>query len=222
MAASTYQLKISYFDVLGGRGGIVRAVLVYGDVPFEDDRVSFQQFGEAKAAGKATSLPILYVGKPGEDPATMKKHTQSLAMMRFAAKLVPATNLYPEEPEAALSVDEVLDTSQDILTKCPNDPDEAVKKQKREEYAAGKLKELFQVLEDKISQNGGEFFVGSAATIADISVYFLTGMIKAGFFDYVPATYLDQFPTIAAFSERFASHEIITKYQAYWDSTHSS
>ena len=73
-------------------------------------------------------LPVLTVGG--------KSYSQSLAMLRYAGK---KAGLYPTDDVMALGVDEVMDISQDILTKCPQDPDEEVKKAKRAEYAAGKM-----------------------------------------------------------------------------------
>ena len=54
--------------------------------------------------------------------------------------------MYPADDLAALAVDEIMDVCQDILTKCPQDKDEEVKKTKRQEYAAGKMKSLFELL----------------------------------------------------------------------------
>ena len=70
-------------------------------------------------------LPILSVH--GTD------FTQSLAALRYAGK---KSNLYPKDDLMALAVDEIMDIVQDILTRAPQDPDEATKLTKRAEYAA--------------------------------------------------------------------------------------
>merc|ERR1711972_245078 len=102
-------------------------------------------------------------------------------------------------PEKALIVDCVMDTCQDALTKCPQDPDEEVKKKKREEYAAGKLKAYMDDLSASIERAGGPLVGGKQLTIADLVIkYFLVDMITSGNFDPVPKEYVNSWPKLAA------------------------
>merc|ERR1711920_220387 len=95
--------------------------------------------------------------------------------------------------------DVVMDTCQDAMTKTPSDPDEKVKKEKREEYAAGKLKAYMNMLAGIISAKGGPFVLGSKLSTADLVMkYFIVDMIQSGDFDYVPAEYLNAWPELAA------------------------
>jgi hypothetical protein len=70
---------------------------------------------------------------------------------------------------AALAVDEVMDVCQDILTKCPQDKDEEVKKAKRLEYAAGKMKSLFDLLGQRAEESSSGWLCGSDMTVAGVS-----------------------------------------------------
>ena len=104
--------------------------------------MEFSAFGQAKSEGKyATGLPELQL----PDGTVV---TQSCAMARYAGKL---SKLYPKDDIAALKCDEVMDLCQDALGKSPNDPDKDIKKQKRGEYAAGKLKSFFETLESRVA-----------------------------------------------------------------------
>ena len=80
----------------------------YVDLPpqaFEDKHISFADFGTKKAAGEFPlgSIPVLDVA--GE------RFAQSNAILRYAGKL---TGLYPEDPIAAMRVDMVLDTIEEL------------------------------------------------------------------------------------------------------------
>eukprot|EP01052_Picozoa_sp_SAG31_P024816 SAG31_NODE_2136_length_6360_cov_5.316882_5_plen_227_part_00 len=122
--------EFHYFDFDGGRGPICRIALHASGLPWVDVRVKGADFGAAKAEGKyMTGLPVLKL-------PSGRIITQSTAIARFAAKHGDA-GLYPTDPEAALLVDELICVAEDALTKTPSDPDQEIKKTKREEYAAG-------------------------------------------------------------------------------------
>ena len=74
------------------------------------------------------------------------EQTQSLAILCYAGKLAQsspdAASLYPTDPIQALLVDSALDIMQDAATKCPQHKDDVIKKQMREEYAAGDLRKI--------------------------------------------------------------------------------
>ena len=62
-----------------------------------------------------------------------------------------------------------MDVCQDILTKCPQDKDEEVKKAKRLEYAAGKMKSLFDLLGQRAEESSSGWLSGSDKTVAGVS-----------------------------------------------------
>ena len=137
-----------------------------------------------------------------------REYTQSLAQLRYAGRLA---KLYPEDPAAGLAVDELLDIGADCLTKCPQDPDPEVKKAKRAEYAAGRMKAYFELLNDRIGRTSGALFFDGGATIADLSIYYLLEMVRTGNFDYVDAAYTDQWPALAKFEAAMKAHDLLAK-----------
>jgi len=96
---------------------------------------------------------------------------------RFVGKL---SGLYPEQPVDALAVDEVMDVVQDALTRTPQDADADVKKAKREEYAAGKLRQYMALLAHRCEQSaaGGPYVLGASLTVADLALYYLLAMLR--------------------------------------------
>ena len=177
--------ELIYFDG-PGRAEAIRITLSTGNIPFTDTRLDFASFGAAKKEGKFPSgLPVLKVGDALE-------FTQSIAILRYAAKIAQSNNsdaasLYPTDSLKAMAVDEVLDITQDISTRCPQNPDNEIKKKLREEYMEGKCKTYCQQLEDRIAKSGGPFTTGSDLTIGDMHLAFLAiDRIETGSWDYIP------------------------------------
>lgn len=85
--AAAPKLKLTYFP-FGGRAAPIRLALLAGKIDFEDHRLSFPEFGAAKAAGvfKFGQLPCLEVD--GEQVA------QSDAILRYVGRL---GGFYPED-----------------------------------------------------------------------------------------------------------------------------
>ena len=55
------KLKLTYFDIDGGRGEPARLALYLGGVAFEDDRISFQEFGAKRANYPFKRAPVLQI-----------------------------------------------------------------------------------------------------------------------------------------------------------------
>ena len=97
---------VFYFNDGKGRAELTRLVLVYGQIPFSDQRLSFSEYLSMRDGGKLPfqQLPVLMV----DDQII----GQSCAMARYAAKLA---DLYPSNDiEAGLS-DMVVDAWRDLL-----------------------------------------------------------------------------------------------------------
>src|SRR5271169_6432198 len=78
------KLKLTYFDVHGGRGEPARLALSIGGIPFEDDRVAPSNWPSRKADTPFGALPVLEVDG--------KAVSQSNAINRYVGKLA---DLYP-------------------------------------------------------------------------------------------------------------------------------
>ena len=194
-------LELIYFN-MEARAGAIRVALHHAGIPFTDTRIPFSEWPERKATVPGGALPYLLMdGKP---------FAQSSAIARWAGR---QTTLYPADPLAGLKVDEIMDFCDDVLAKCPHDPDPEVKKAKREEYAAGKMKSYFDVLAAKASED--EFIAGPDLTIADIMLYFMAFfMLRTGDFDHVPADYTDAWPALSALETKIKEHPIMVAYMA--------
>ena len=54
-------LKLTYFDIHGGRGEPARLALHIGGVAFEDDRIGFEEFGAKRAGYPFKRVPLLQI-----------------------------------------------------------------------------------------------------------------------------------------------------------------
>ena len=89
--------------------------------------------------------------------------TQSDAIALWAAN--KAGNA-PADPDDALLSDELSNTAFDMLNKCPQDADEEVKKEKRQEFAAGFLTQACRLVCERLSIKDGPLLLGTELCLA--------------------------------------------------------
>ena len=208
-------IKLTYFDVrpahalsqastvtsvlslpqVRGRAEPIRLAMVVGNIPFEDNRLSFPDFGQLKAQGKITppgccgthNVPVMEVdGTP---------LTQSLAMFVFVGKLA---KLYPDEPFAAAKVDEAIqyiggDIGDGLIGPTLFMPEEE-KAKARAKLSTETLPPKLKVLDDILATSESGFLVGDSLTIADLHLFYTSMWI--GTLDGIPAEVLGAFPHI--------------------------
>lgn len=169
--------SLVYFQ-LKGRAELSRLIFTCGEVSFDDQRLSFEDYGQMRSSGELPfgQLPILKLG----DTVI----SQSCAIARYAAK---QAGLYPiDHLQAALS-DMIVDTwrdLQDLLYGCYVDRvvekgqlimafrEASVKVKRLNEYFATSVPMHLEKLEQIITQNqASSFLVGSSLTWADIAVF---------------------------------------------------
>ena len=197
--------------VPAGRGEAVRIALHAAGIQHTDKFLVYSEYQELKAKTNdyvwKNGLPILAIDG--------KEFTQSLAALRYAGK---KSGLYPKDDIAALAVDEILDITQDILTRAPQDPDETAKLQKRAEFAAagGKMHSLVALLSQRAAETpASPWMVGSDMTIADLAVYFsVLKMVRDGDFDGVAPDYFDAWPVLSALEKSVFEHPLV---KAWYD-----
>ena len=51
--------KLTYFDIDGGRGEVTRIAFHAAGIEFEDNRISFPEFGEARGSMRFNAVPVL-------------------------------------------------------------------------------------------------------------------------------------------------------------------
>jgi glutathione S-transferase len=195
---------LKYFNI-GGRADMIRIALHHSGIAWSDHRFSsMPEWEEAKKMIPGKAVPAMDIEG--------KTYTQSNALLRWAGKKATPP-LYPEDDLKALRCDEIMDVCQDVLTQCPKDKDEEVKKTKRAEYAEGKMKVFFEQLAGIADENPGGYINGDFS-IADLSVLALLDMIRSGSFDHVDKNYADTWPSLSALEKKIKEAPPVVKYYA--------
>ena len=199
------QLKLTYFDIHGGRGEPARLALSIGGIDFEDNRLSFKEFGEARTTFPFNCVPVLEV-----DGQTV---AQSNGINRYVGKLA---GLYPEDPWQAALCDEAMDAVEDVVPKVVatfNIKDEQEKKAARETLVDGPITLYLQRLQSQLEARGGQYFADNRLTVADLKVFAWIRNLKAGVLDYVPTDIVDRVaPRLVEHYQRVASHPGVAAY----------
>lgn len=198
-------LKLTYFDLDGGRAEAARIALSMGGLVFEDERLTFPEFNARQATFPFHTVPVLEVEG--------KTIAQSNAISRYVAKRV---GLYPEDAFEAARCDEILDAIEDISSRVVATfaMPEAEKKATREALAAGRLGVFVDTFERMLSAAGGTYFVDERLTIADLRVFVWARYLKSDALDHIPANYLKRAPTLSAFVDDIAAHPGVAAYYA--------
>jgi glutathione S-transferase len=199
--------ELIYFD-MNGRGEPVRILFHSAGIQFTDTRIKWADWGPIQPTTPLGALPILKVDGTA--------HVQSVALMRYAAKLA---GFYPtENPLEALVVDEVLDSCNELLYKIPFCEDKEALKKLRTEYQEKTLTQYASFLERLVAKNketfGSSLVVGKTVTVADI---FVNGVIEAfssGSFDYLDTDFFKTYPGLLAVAKAVDENEKVEAYHA--------
>jgi len=186
-------LKIIYFDLPFWRAEISRLPLFIANIDFEDFRPSDDEWDYAKENGKMkdgtkipfSELPVLSIN--GESVA------QTMAIARICGKL---GGMYPEDIVEAGKVDQIVVAVENInalLSPSMKESDPTKKKAMRIELTTNELPTYFGYLQDILSANGSDWFVGDNMTIADLAVWSLLGWIASGVIDDISAEVIRPF-----------------------------
>jgi prostaglandin-H2 D-isomerase / glutathione transferase len=208
-SATTYEL--TYFDA-PGRGEAIRILLHAAGVEFTDTRIqSSADWTTIQPTTPLGSVPILTIN--GTD-----HHVQSLALMRYAAKL---GGFYPDRvPLQALVVDEVMDTCNELLSKAPRSRDKEELKRLRQEFKESTMTRYSSFMEEIVAKNkeatGSSLVVGTTVTVADIAIYALLKTITgSACWDYVdPGSFFKNYPGLVAVSRAVDNNDKVLAYYA--------
>ena len=198
--------KLTYFDFHGGRAEPIRIAFHAAGIEFEDDRISFQEFGEMRQSTRFNAVPVLEI-----DGAAI---TQSNAIGRYAGKLA---GLYPEDDLQALYCDEVTgafeDISHHIIQTFGLKDDEL--REAREKLADGWLTTILRGLDELLTRGGGQYFADNRLTMADLKAFVQTRSLRAGILDHVPTDIVQRVaPGLADHLERIEAEPVVTAYYA--------
>lgn len=189
-------LKIIYFNFPFWRAEVSRISLFIGNIPFEDKRLTNEDFSYVKEHGQMkdgtkipfSQFPVLVIN--GEVIA------QTGAIARICGKL---SGLYPEDIVEAGKVDQVIDAATDInmlIRPSMRENDPIKKKEMREDLSKNDLPRYFSYLEDLLSNNKSQWFVGNNMSIADIAIWRISGWLTSGIIDDIPKNLIDKFDNL--------------------------
>lgn len=191
------KLKIYYSHTPFWRAEVLRVSLFIGNIPFEDIRISREDFIEVILTGKLYGkieipfhqLPVLEIEG--------KIIGQTGAIARYCGKL---SNLYPTNDFLAAKVDQIIDTATDItnlVSPTVREKNKTTKKDMRERLAKKLLPRWFNYLETLLQKEGdAKWFVDNKLSIADIAIWRLLGWLKSGMLDGIPKNICDNYPKL--------------------------
>ncbi len=198
------RLKLTYFDVPGGRAEPTRLALHIGGIAFEDYRFPFSDFPEVRKNTPLNQVPTLQIND--------LLVTQSDAITRYVGKL---TGLYPTDNLQALFCDEVLSALEDVNIRVGATfgmtGDEL--KNARAALVTGLLPRYLQWLQKQLESHGGEFFADHRLTIADLKAFVCLRGLSSGKLDHIPTDLLDQVaPKLVSYLQRIGNIPAIAQY----------
>eukprot|EP00730_Choanoeca_flexa_P016141 TRINITY_DN7569_c0_g1_i1.p1 TRINITY_DN7569_c0_g1~~TRINITY_DN7569_c0_g1_i1.p1 ORF type:complete len:206 (+),score=60.66 TRINITY_DN7569_c0_g1_i1:102-719(+) len=195
--------RLIYFNIKA-RAEPIRQAYHYGQVDFEDMRVSKDEFTALKDAGKCPSgqLPVLQL--PSGETLS-----QSWAILRYVGR---QTGLYPKDDMEAYKVDATFNLVEDVVGKLvpslrESDPEK--KMAMRKELAETILPQWLAYL-DKIFVNG--FVLGETLTVGDFAAMYVVDWIGSGIMDGIPPSVLDAFPNLTNLVKAVKAHPKMAGY----------
>lgn len=197
-------LKLTYFDLDGGRGEPARLALHIGGIEFEDERIAGGDWPAFRENTPFFAMPTVEVDG--------KKASQSNSINRYVGKL---TGLYPTDDWQALLCDEAMDAVDDISTRIVQTFDLAddAKREAREALVAGHITRYLKQLEAKLKTAGGEYFADKRLTVGDLRVFIWIRWLRSGVLEHIPKDFVDRVaPLLVTHLERVASHHGVADY----------
>eukprot|EP01031_Cornospumella_fuschlensis_P031392 gene31392-37945_t len=213
------KLKLYYFNI-AGVGEIIRLACAYGNLPFEDVRLSGDQFRQMRDEGKLTfgQLPALQV-----DDNTFL--FQSAAILRYVGKFA---GLYPTNDDIlAAKIDALVDQEKDMFTgvsasryrdrfgfdMLSEETVAAIRKKLNDEILPRHLSYFEAFLSKSPS---GWLMGGPEPTIADFVISIRVKWLVSGANDGITEQLLDPFPGMRRLIEQFDNMpQVLAYYQTH-------
>ena len=189
-------IKVYYSHTPFWRAEVLRVSLYISNIPFEDVRISRDEFIKMIKTGFLPNgkrvpfhqLPVIEVD--GEIIG------QTGAIARYCGKI---SNLYSNDNINAAKIDQIIDAATDItniVSPTIREKDEQKKIEDRLLLKNKLLPRWFKYLENILSQETSEWFVENKMTIADIAMWRLLGWLTSGIIDGIPITIVDNYPKL--------------------------
>ena len=204
-------IKIYYSHLPFWRAEVLRVSLFIKDIPFEDVRVSREEFIHMIKTGFLPNgkrspfhqLPVMEVD--GEIIG------QTGAIARYCGKI---SNLYADDMLKAAKIDQIIDAATDItnvVSPTIREKDEVKKMEDRKILVNKLLPRWFRYLENLLLEDDSTWFV-EKMTIADIAMWRLLGWLKSGIIDGIPTSIIDDFPKLKNIHHQVHTHPKVQEW----------
>ena len=204
-------IKIYYSHLPFWRAEVLRVSLFIRDIPFEDVRVSREEFIHLIKTGFLPNgkrspfhqLPVIEV----ED----KIIGQTGAIARYCGKV---SNLYSDDMLKAAKIDQIIDAATDItnvVSPTIREKDQRKKMEDRKVLVNKLLPRWFRYLENLLSEDDSTWFV-EKMTIADIAIWRLLGWLTSGIIDGIPTFVVDDFPKLKNIHHQVHTHPKVQEW----------
>ena len=204
-------IKIYYSHLPFWRAEVLRVSLFIKDIPFEDVRVSREEFIHLIKTGFLPNgkrspfhqLPVIEV----ED----KIIGQTGAIARYCGKV---SNLYSDDMLKAAKIDQIIDAATDItnvVSPTIREKDQEKKMEDRKVLVNKLLPRWFRYLENLLSEDDSTWFV-EKMTIADIAMWRLLGWLTSGIIDGIPTSVVDDFPKLKNIHHQVHTHPKVQEW----------
>lgn len=204
-------IKIYYSHTPFWRAEVLRVSLFIKDIPFEDIRVSREEFVHLIKTGflpngkKAPfhQLPVIEVDG--------KIIGQTGAIARYCGK---ASNLYADDNLKAAKIDQIIDAASDItnlVSPTIREKDLDKKMEDRKLLVNKLLPRWFKYLENLLSEDESTWFV-EKMSIADVAIWRLLGWLTSGIIDGIPTSIVDDFPKLKNVHHQVHTHPKVQEW----------
>ena len=204
-------IKIYYSHLPFWRAEVLRVSLFIRNIPFEDIRISREEFIHLIKTGFLPNgkrspfhqLPVIEV----ED----KIIGQTGAIARYCGKV---SNLYSDDMLKAAKIDQIIDAATDItnvVSPTIREKDQKKKMEDRKVLVNKLLPRWFRYLENLLSEDDSTWFV-EKMTIADIAMWRLLGWLTSGIIDGIPTSVVDDFPKLKNIHHQVHTHPKVQEW----------
>ena len=204
-------IKIYYSHLPFWRAEVLRVSLFIKDIPFEDVRVSREEFIHLIKTGFLPNgkrspfhqLPVIEV----ED----KIIGQTGAIARYCGKV---SNLYSNDMLKAAKIDQIIDAATDItnvVSPTIREKDQEKKMEDRKVLVNKLLPRWFRYLENLLLEDDSTWFV-EKMSIADIAIWRLLGWLTSGIIDRIPTSIVDEFPKLKNIHHQVHTHPKVQEW----------
>lgn len=192
--------KLYYFNCMG-RGELIRWIFIQAGVPFEDIRLTDQEWSEFKSKTPYGRIPVLEIDR--------KMLAGSGPIARYVAEEFGFAASSAFENADIASLYDLIDDIQDKMVLMFFEKDETRQTELKKELTRKDLPEFLGILEKQITDNGSPegWIYGSKVTYVDLSI-----VLTMGYVVMIDPSILDGYPAICKLKTTVESLPNIAKW----------